>query len=58
MFVLKELENSDARCGCVTCNFADLKAAQNNMREQFEKTKKLLHGGFDKEEKEKLPSEL
>lgn len=58
MFVLKELENSDARCGCVTCNFADLKAAQNNMREQFEKTKKLLHGEFDKEENEKLPSEL
>lgn len=58
MFVLKELENSDVRCGCVTTNYADIKAAQNGMKEQFEKTKKLLHGEFDKEENEKLPSEL
>lgn len=58
MFVLKELENSDVRCGCVTTNYADIKAAQNGMKEQFEKTKKLLHGEFDDQEKDEFPAEL
>ena len=50
MFVLKELENSDARFDCITTNFDDIKAAQKYMTEQFEKLKKALVGTFDKEE--------
>lgn len=44
MFVLKELENSDARFDCITTNFDDIKAAQKYMTEQFEKLKKALGG--------------
>ena len=50
MFVLKELENSDARFDCITTNFDDIKAAQKYMTEQFEKLKKALGGTFDEEE--------
>lgn len=57
MFVLKELENSDVRCGCVTTNYADIRAAQNGMKEQFEKTKKLLEGSFADHEVEDLDTE-
>lgn len=47
MFILKEMENSDARCGCTTTAFADIKSAQKLMKEQFEKTKELLGGTFE-----------
>lgn len=55
MFVLKELENSDARCDCTTTNFADIKAAQKYMAEQFfEKLKTLPGGTYAEEESERL----
>lgn len=57
MFIVKELENSDARCGCVNTNFADIKSAQDFMRAQFEKSKNLLGGTYAEEEQENICSE-
>lgn len=58
MFVLKELENSDVRCGCVTFNYANLKAAQDGMKKKYEVSKTLLGGQFDDHEPESLEIDL
>lgn len=57
MFVLKETENSDARCGCVTSNSPDIKTAQTHMKELYEKTIHLLGGVFEDHESEALDAE-
>lgn len=52
MFILKETENSDARCESVITNFETLNEAQQKMRELYQKTVNILGGNFDTEEAE------
>ena len=52
MFILKETENSDVRCGSVITNFETMDEAQQRMRELYQKTVNILGGNFDAEEDE------
>ena len=52
MFILKETENSDVRCGSVITNYETMDGAQQRMRELYQKTVNILGGNFDAEEDE------
>lgn len=57
MYILKYEENSDARCGSEVMCLPDIRAAQEKMQEQFQKTVKLLGDNFASEEDPALVSE-
>lgn len=57
MFIVKEMENSDVRCGCVTKSFVDEKSAREFMKFQFERTKEILGGIYADHEREDIDAE-
>lgn len=57
MFIVKEMENSDVRCGCVTKSFTDEKSAQKFMKSQFERVKEILGETYADHEQEDIKSE-
>lgn len=52
MFILKETENSDVRCGSTVTLFASEKEAQDKMHELYEKSLHIFGGDFAAEENE------
>lgn len=52
MFILKETENSDVRCGSVITNFETMDEAQQRMRGLYQKTVDIMGGNLDAEEDE------
>lgn len=52
MFILKETENSDVRCGSVITNFETMDEAQQKMQELYQKTISIMGGDFGVEEDE------
>lgn len=52
MFILKETENSDVRCGSVITNFETMDEAQRKMQELYQKTISIMGGDFGVEEDE------
>lgn len=50
MFILKETENSDLRCGSDIATFETLAEAQDKMRGEYQKTVDIMGGNFETEE--------